>query len=180
MKAHEFFGALVRVLGLWEIVSGLASLPTLIAVYRQAWGAPRAVYGQAVESLASTAGAHVLIGFVLFCCANWIVRLAYARDAVRDPRDGNNVDSLPSLPPGVKTALLLAVAIVLWVANGALAQGNLPPAVARGTLHTTLIIAIGCAAVAYLLRRHRRPLDTFLIAWIVSFGAAVTFNSIRL
>ena len=75
MKAHEFFGALIRAIGIWQIANGLVLLPSLTNLFGQTTGLPRAVVGRAIWTVVASSGVHIVVGVLLFASANWLVRL---------------------------------------------------------------------------------------------------------
>ena len=167
MKAHEFFGALMRAIGVWQVISGLVLLPRMANFFGQ--GLTRQIVGRAIWAVAAESVVHVVAGVVLFLAADWLVRLAYGR---RESLGGD--DGLPpvaGLPPAVITPMLLIVALGVSALHLWFASGPRPSAiVVPSTLHLAVLVAMGSGAMAFLFRWRWRPVNAFLAWWSILVG----------
>jgi uncharacterized membrane protein HdeD (DUF308 family) len=176
MKAHELFGVALRVVGVWEVVHGLVQFPTWLRAYAQFVNLPSQVSSRAIGSAGIHSGTHIIVGIALFFGANWIVRLAYAHsEAESSP---NDLQPLPKLPPHVKLPLLITGALVVsatyvWSVRTTAPQVS---STQPSTLHAAVLLAIGCAAVAFLVRNRQNPLEFFFMAWIAAAGLGISIN----
>ena len=79
----------------------------------------------------------------------------------------------------ITTLLLLTAAVGVWFANLRLISPQTSFWGVEQTLHLSLLIAIGLAALTYFLRRLGRPLHVFLVLWIGLFAFALVMDVIR-
>jgi hypothetical protein len=178
MKAPEFFGALVRVLGIWEIVHGVTLAPSIFSLFGQQSVQAMAVR-QAVRMTVANSGLHILLGVLLFFGAPLLVRLAYGRRPDSPAADGE-AWQVPQVPAEIITPTLFLIAGALFGLHMWLAQPDrITPTVVPGTVHIAVVASIGCAAVAYLWRKRHKPLYTFLVTWSAFFGVSAVANAMR-
>ncbi len=75
---------------------------------------------------------------------------------------------------------MLVAAVALWLGHARLISYRLPPStVVALTIRSTVILAIGCAGVTFLLRRRTRSVNLFLLIWIAAYGAVLVLNVSR-
>jgi hypothetical protein len=79
----------------------------------------------------------------------------------------------------ITTLLLVTAAVGVWFANLRLISPQTSFWRVEQTLHATLLIAIGLAALTYFLRRLGRPLHVFLMLWIGFFTFTLAMNVIH-
>ncbi len=123
---------------------------------------------QAVRQIAFLAGTQIVVGIVLFLCANWIVRLAYGYRGHELTPDGP--PPLPTIPRHIKLPLLVTAAIgvsaiYIWLSNKVAVS---PTANFLSGLHTIFLLAIGSLALAFLFRKRHDSVEFFLQAWIAA------------
>ncbi len=84
MTAPQFFGALIRAIGLYWFVYGLAYLPATLSPHD----------GTALSTYILIGTGYMIIGAFLLFKADGFVETCYSTDALRMPQEPKNSDSL--------------------------------------------------------------------------------------
>ncbi|MEX2112800.1 MAG: hypothetical protein WD845_06410 [Pirellulales bacterium] len=184
MKPRELFVVLLRVLGIWELINGCASIAPFLQIVSRSGGARFGDLPQILWSLAGASAIHFVAGAALLWFAIPLSWLFYPSDAQGNDEEpappGPLARRLAAIPPQVKLGIGIFLAVVLPITSVALSTPDAPLLITMGTaLHTLFLIAIACAAVAYLVRRKWPPIPSFLVMLIAIFALSTLLNAMR-
>jgi hypothetical protein len=127
-------------------------------------------------------GLNFLAGIALLWFAEPLSRFFYPREDTIDSERRPSIsfaERIAQIPAADRLRFWLCAAGFLTLFNIGMAARSKAP-LGWSTLHKLFLIALGCSAAAFLLRKKLPPIEGFLAAWSAAFAAYTAIFALRL
>jgi hypothetical protein len=178
---------LLRVLAIWELIHAVAVILPAMRMYSSLYGMTNSNLVPTIEQYAWSVGVpggiHLLAGIGLLWFAVPLSRFFYPREvgSLTDEQGASIsfAERIAQIPAEHRLRFWICAAGFLTLLNIGMAARSKAP-LGWSTLHTLFLIALGCSAAAFLLRKTLPFLEGFLAAWSLAFAMYTAMFALRL